>query len=320
MGFWDSVASIVTGGASDAIRAIDDVIDNSDSRDWTKLFTGGLSELYTGVKEGDAWGGFLRSVGGVIDNPLINASDDYLTRTGTIGQRLTNDAGWMSDRVYQKNYDYTKEIAHAVGLLFAGGASSALPAGGGAAPAGAGVGGIGVETGTNALNITADMTGNAAYNTAISQGGTELAAQAAYKAAYEGITKTALMKTLGSAALKGATKIFSGEMLTPNQTKNAFDKQWDNAENYQKIAAFNNSNSMGLLKPTRTPSYTTLDDKTPTPTFEKTELPKLTNYEDSKDKKIAEALADDYKNYKLNDYMLYKQDPEKLKEIMLKYA
>lgn len=184
MGFFDSALSIATGGAWDAVKAIDNVIDHSDSRDWTKLFTGGLSELYTGVKEGDVWGGFLRSVGGVIDNPLINASDDYLTRTGTINQRLLNDAGWMSDKVYQKNYDYTS----------------------------------------------------------------------------------------------------------------------------------------GLIKSPSAPDYITPDTPSQTPSFAKTELPKLTDYGDSKDKKIAEALTDEYKNYKLNDYMLYKQDPEKLQDLILRYT
>jgi len=321
MGFFDSALSIATGGAWDAVKAIDNVIDHSDSRDWIKLFTGGLSELYTGVKEGDVWGGFLRSVGGVIDNPLINASDDYLTRTGTITQRLMNDAGWMSDKVYQKNYDYTKGIAHAVGMLFAGGASSALPAGGGAAPAGAGVGGVGVETGaTNAMDITADMAGNAAYNAALDEGASELAAQAAYKAAYEGTMKSSLWNTLGKAALKGASTLAKGEFLTPNNTKASFDKQWSDLKDYQKIGAFNNSNASGLIKSPSAPDYMTSDTPSPTPSFAKTDLPKLTDYGDSKDKKIAEALTDEYKNYKLNDYMLYKQDPEKLQDLILRYT
>lgn len=54
--------------------------------------------------------------------------------------------------------------------------------------------------------------------------------------------------------------------------------------------------------------------------FTPTELPKLSEYGDSREKKIAEALTDEYKNYKLNDYMLYKADPEKLQDIIMKYT
>lgn len=226
MGFWDTVASVATGGAYDAVKSVADVISNSDSRDWQKLVTGGLSELYKGYQDGDIQGGVMRSVRGVIDNPLVNASDDYLTDTGTIFQRLLNDTGAMPDDVYEKNYDYTKDIAHAVGMMFAGGASSALPAGDVAATAGEGALAAGAGeamdvgatvTNSEAQGIISDMYANQAYNQAIQQGlSEELARQAAEQAgqaAMRGMTKGAMQATLGKAALNAGKKIGTNEVM-----------------------------------------------------------------------------------------------------------
>lgn len=221
MGFWDTVASVATGGAYDAVKSVADVISDSDSRDWQKLLTNGFSETYYGLQqanEGDKTGGFMTSLGsirGVIDNPLVNASDDYLTDTGTIFQRLLNDTGAMPDDVYEKNYDYTKDIAHAVGMMFAGGASSALPAGEAGAGAAAAMDVGATVTNTEAQSIIADMYANQAYNQAIQQGlSEELARQAAEQAgqaAMRGMAKGALQATIGEAGLKSAQKIGTKE-------------------------------------------------------------------------------------------------------------
>lgn len=218
MSFWDTVASVATGGVSDAVRSVADVINNSGEEDWQRLLTSGLSDIYRGYADGSQDGitkGWMKGIGGVVDNPLINASDDYLTDTGTIFQRLVRDVGIMPEDVYEKNYDYTKDIAHAVGLMFAGGASSALPAGDAGAGAAAAMDVGATVTNTEAQGIIADMYANQAYNQAIQQGlSEELARQAAEQAgqaAMRGMAKGALQATVGKAGLKSAQKIGTKE-------------------------------------------------------------------------------------------------------------
>jgi len=106
-------------------------------------------------------------------------------------------------------------------------------------------------------------------------------------------------------------------MSNPAQIK----QEWDALKPYEQQAFLRGQYvPQGLLNITTAPDYMASDTPSPTPSFAKTDLPKLTDYGDSKDKKIAEALTDEYKNYKLNDYMLYKQDPEHLQELILRYT
>lgn len=218
MSFWDTVASIATGGVSDAVRSVSDVINNSGEEDWQRLLTIGMSDLYRGFSDGSQDAihkGWLDQSKGFIDNPLVNVSDDYLTDTGTIFQRGLRDIGVMPEDVYEKNYDYTKDIAHAVGLMFAGGASRALPAGGAGAGAAAAMDVGATVTNAEAQGIIADMYANQAYNQAIQQGlSEELARQAAEQAgqaAMRGMAKGALQATVGEAGLKSAQKIGTKE-------------------------------------------------------------------------------------------------------------
>lgn len=220
MGFWDTVASVATGGVSDAVRSVADVINNSGEEDWQRLLTIGMSDLYRGFSDGSQDAihkGWLDQSKGFIDNPLVNVSDDYLTDTGTIFQRLLNDTGAMPDDVYEKNYDYTKDIAHAVGMMFAGGASRALPAGGAGAGAAAAMDVGATVTNAEAQGIIADMYANQAYNQVIQQGlSEELARQAAEQAgqaAMRGMTKGAMQATLGKAALNAGKKIGTNEVM-----------------------------------------------------------------------------------------------------------
>ncbi len=106
-------------------------------------------------------------------------------------------------------------------------------------------------------------------------------------------------------------------MANPSQIK----QEWESLKPYEQQAFLRGQYTpQGLLNTQTAPDYVSSDSPTPTPSFEKTELPKLTDYDESKEKKIAEALTDEYKNYKLNDYMLYKQDPDKLQELILRYT
>ena len=74
---------------------------------------------------------------------------------------------------------------------------------------------------------------------------------------------------------------------------------------------------MGL---TKAPSYVSDSSSSKTPSFTKTDLPTLSTYGDNKEKKIAEVLSNPYKNYTLNDYLLYKQDPDKIQDILARYT
>jgi len=76
----------------------------------------------------------------------------------------------------------------------------------------------------------------------------------------------------------------------------------------------------GLLGLTKAPSYVSDSSSSKTPSFTKTDLPTLSTYGDNKEKKIAEVLSNPYKNYTLNDYLLYKQDPDKIQDILARYT
>ena len=76
----------------------------------------------------------------------------------------------------------------------------------------------------------------------------------------------------------------------------------------------------GLLSSSPTSAYQTTDNINNTPSFTKTDLPTLSTYGDNKEKQIAEVLSNPYKNYTLNDYLLYKQDPDKIQDILARYT
>jgi len=108
------------------------------------------------------------------------------TSLGTSPQRYLNSAGVMPDDVYEKNKKYTEDIAHFVGTLFIGGASSLAE------------GGSTVASAFNeAAVLASDTTATAAYNAAIGQGLTEVAAQTAYDTAF-----LAAMENAGQSAIK----------------------------------------------------------------------------------------------------------------------
>jgi hypothetical protein len=295
MGFFDTVATIATGGMYDAAKATVDVIKGSGTRDWQKLFTGGFSELYHGAKEGEIWKGFLNSVGGVIDNPFINMADQYTTDISLPGVR-----GLLKEHDYNKIAKITKDAAHAVGSYYAFGGDAFLGD-------------------TAAATSKATQAGQVAYQNAIEQGATETVAQsvaeAAKQASLESARNSAIINFVGKTTAKMIPKI-RGTLSEDQQ-----QAQYDKLKGYEQIALkYNQYRPQGLLKtPTVTPQIDN-NVSTSTPSFAKTEMPKLTDYEDSKEKKIAEALTNEYKNYKLNDYMLYKQDPDKLQELILRYT
>lgn len=91
------------------------------------------------------------------------------------------------------------------------------------------------------------------------------------------------------------------------------------ATSYVNTSSYNpvNPYSLGGLLDTSTPELLNRSSmKSTQPSFERTELPKLSHYGDEKSKKLAELLTDPYKNYTLNDYALYKADPEQLRQFI----
>lgn len=313
-----TVLSAVTGGMSDIGFSAYNTIANSTGRDWEKLFTGGFSELSRGVKDHKPLKGLTNMLLGVVDNPLINFSDDFLTSTGTMPQRVLRDVGVMPEDIYQKNYDYTGLIAHLVGSVFAGGASSALPAGGGAVEgisAGAGTLPASMGNAEYAANIIADMQGNAAYNAAIKAGETAGSAASAAESA-----AAAYMKTYANQALLNLGKDIGGKAITKILTGELLGGSAEQANTYRPSFSAPDTPPAysigGLLNTPRPQNYIQPESQLNTPSFEKTAIPKLSDYGDDKKKKLAEILTNPYKNYALNDYALYKADPEKLQELI----
>lgn len=292
-----TIASALTGGISDIGIAGYNTIKNSTSRDWEKLFSGGLSELGRGIKEGNVWGGITNWLGGVINNPLVNFSDDFLTSTGTIPQRALRDIGVMPQDVYDKNYKYTKDVAHIIGLLFAGGGSELL----GGTPAGVG---MGLDSGLAQQIAAAEL-----YNTAPVLGASGANTLAQLWQTIGTAASNPFLQKLASTGLKKAGSIAMSELLqgSPSGGVSPTVQQFNPNEPY----------SIGGFLNTPQPTFSNIQaSKTSSPSFELTALPKLSEYGDDKKKKLAELLTDPYKNYTLSDYALYKADPDQLRELI----
>ena len=125
-GFFDGIfgtaLSVLTGGISDAVIASIKILSGTTITDVLNVATGGFYSLFSGIAEGDILGGIKESLFAAKDNPIAQMADALGTSIGTVVQKVMNDVGLMSDADYQKNYEYTELIAHAVGSYFIGGA------------------------------------------------------------------------------------------------------------------------------------------------------------------------------------------------------
>lgn len=295
-GLLRTLGSLATGGLSDLPFAIQNAIKNSTTRDWQKLLTGGTSEVVRGYQNGKPLQGWVNFFGGLVNNPLINTFDDWFTSIGTTPQRLLRDTGLMTENVYGKNYKYTKDLAHAIGLLFAGGASSAL----GEAPI---LGGseAGLSPALAAKVTAADL---AETYPALGATGANVLAQAGQ------IASNPFAQKLASLGLKQAGKIAAAELLNPTVASSGVLSS-------PYIENSNAPYTVGGLLNTSTPELLNRSSiKSQTPSYQPTELPKLGSYGDEDKQKLTELLTNKYKNYTLSDYALYKADPEQLRRFL----
>jgi hypothetical protein len=296
MGFFSSVISVLTGGVSDLVQG-------------HSMGSGTLDLINDVLPEHT----FLGQVVPSLLLPAESANRD-------IGDRWRQ--GGSAIDVFSDTFERLADPTHSVNYSLEG-IGQRLPEGiRKAAP------GIGATIGTIAYPVAGTALGYGIGAHLAGQNSTQAltGAGTAATAAWAG---GALSDQIGGAAGKVAGNVAStaiktgGGMLqnalasNPAQMKQAL---LDLKPYEQKQLLYGTYGKNGLMQSSEVPTYQASKSDTNTPKFEKTELPKLSDYSDSKEKKIAEALTDEYKNYKLNDYMLYKQDPEKLKEIMLKYA
>jgi len=296
MGFFDSIVSVMTGGISDLVQG-------------NSMGSGSLELINDVLPEHT----FLGKVVPSLLLPAESANRDLgeiWSHGGSFVDKFSNSFDRLADPTNSVNYS----LEH-IGRALPASVRQAAPA------IGATIGTIAYPVAGTALGygIGAHLAGQNSTQ-ALTGAGTAATAAWAGGALSNQIGGTAgkLAGNVASQALKtGGGMLQNALSSNPAQMKQAL---LDLKPYEQKQLLYGTYGKNGLMQPSEAPAYQISKSDTNTPNFEKTELPKLTDYKDSNDKKIAEALADDYKNYKLNDYMLYKQDPEKLKEIMLKYA
>ena len=158
-GVLGGIASILTGGISDLLQGNalgtgifqSGILDN-ELGDWLGVITGGVSTGITAIGSDDPLGGVIKSLTDVIDNPLVNFSDELLTRMGTSPQQALNWLGLIPDDVFEQNYDWTMKIAHMVGAMYAADAAEGW-LGDMVMPGALGVGEAAAETGIAATGI-----------------------------------------------------------------------------------------------------------------------------------------------------------------------
>jgi len=296
MGFFSSIVSVLTGGVSDLIQG-------------EPMGSGMVNGWNDVVPEHT----FLGKIGPNLFNPVGAANRDIGRRWEQGGsavdvfsdtfERLadpTNSVNYSLEHIGRQLPASVRQAAPAIGAAIG---TIAYPVAGTAL-------GYGIGAHLAGQNSTQALTGAGTAATAAWAGGA-LSDQI-------GGAGGKLAGNVASQAIKtGGGMLQSALSSNPAQMKQALSalKPYE-----QKQLLYGTYGKNGLMQTSDGPTYQASKSNANTPNFEKTELPKLSDYSDSKDKKIAEALADEYKNYKLNDYMLYKQDPERLKEIMLKYA
>lgn len=295
MGFFDSALSIATGGVSDLVQG-------------NSMGSGSLDLINDIVPSHTFVGKLLPS----ILMPAESANRDLAetwSHGGSFVDKFSNSFDRLADPTNSVNYS----LEH-IGRALPAGVRNAAPAIGAAIgtiayPVAGTALGYGIGAHLQGQNSTQALTGAGTAATAAWAGG-------ALSNSLGGATGKLAGNAASSAIKMGGSYLKNALMSDPN----AVYRAWENMPNYEKMATINSYKTNGLLKPTSAPDYVSSDTPSPTPSFSKTDLPKLTDYGDSKDKKIAEALTDEYKNYKLNDYMLYKQDPEKLQDLILRYT
>ena len=295
MGFFDSALSIATGGVSDLVQG--------------HSMGSGTLDLINDVVPSDTFVGRLLPS---ILMPAESANRDLAeiwSHGGSFVDKFSNSFDRLADPTNSVNYS----LEH-IGRALPASVRQAAPGIGAAIgsiiyPVAGTALGYGIGAHLAGQNSTQALTGAGTAATASWAGG-------ALSNALGGTTGKLAGNVASTAIKMGGNYLKSALMTDPV----AVNRAWDNMPEYDKIATINSYKTSGLLKPTAAPDYVSSDSPTPTPSFEKTELPKLADYQDSKEKKIAEALTNEYKNYKLNDYMLYKQDPDKLQDLILRYT
>jgi hypothetical protein len=295
MGFLDTVASIATGGVSDLVQgnsmgsgALDLINDIVPSHTFVgKLLPSMLMPAESANRDlAETW-----SHGGNFVDKFSTSFDRLADPTNSVNYSLEGIGKQLPAGVRQA----APGIGATIGTIVYPVAGTAL--------------GYGIGAHLAGQNSTQALTGAGTAATAAWAGG-------ALSNALGGATGKVAGNVASNAIKMGGSYLKNALMTDPN----AVNRAWENMPDYEKIATINSYKTSGLLNPTAAPDYVSSDSPTPTPSFTKTELPKLADYDESKDKKIAEALTDEYKNYKLNDYMLYKQDPEKLQDLILRYT
>lgn len=289
MGFFDTVASIATGGVYDVIQgeapfssAIESVFGSDSSvTGWLKdvssqLFSGGFDQLPKAFEKASRQDGFGNKVATFFDRAADPAGTiDYATRKS--GQVIPSQV-----------HDVVEPIGNAISGIMGPGYAAGF----------AGIAGKmqGRDDLTNWRNA-----GIAALRSYLANGvdGGELTLDAIAKAVAKGAINYGTNELLKSLGKHNSTFQYA---INPTISEVPF-----------KLGGLL-SKSGGVGWGGSTPHSSI------TPAFTKTPVANLADYDTSKEQKIAEVLTDPYKNYKLNDYMLYKVDPDKLRDILEKYS
>ena len=327
MGFFDSALSIATGGVSDIIKGDAPFSGVSeDAAKWVAPFVNPVAVSAYGVKQSIKNKDYGQALNYMVD-PITEPGIDTIARgsgpvIGKISPELRKNAatiGATIGTIAAYGAPWGTLAGYEIGNKIAGGSGTQGVIGGAAIGATAGLtSGISNYLG----NLNAFGEGLAGASGAETTG--YLARQAALNAASGAAANS--MQTVSNADIANYLLSAGKDAALPVAKLAA-----KLALQQKAIGAFNNSlpsntynqpswSLGGLLGLTKAPSYVSDSSSSKTPSFTRTELPTLSDYSDSKDKKIAEALTDEYKNYKLNDYMLYKQDPEHLQELILRYT
>ena len=294
MGFFDSIVSILTGGASDLIQG--------------KPMGSGSVGFINSIFPEDTF------VGQMLPSMLLPAESAYkdISKIWNQGgsaidvfsntfERLadpTNSVNYSLGRFGQKLPESVRNAAPAIGTTIG---TIAYPVAGTAL-------GYGIGAHLRGDTSTQALTGAGTAATAAWAGG-ELANQL-------GSTAGKISGNLASTALKTGGSVLQGMLAShPAEMRQAMD----NLKDYEKTAMFNGTYGDGLIS---SPDFTPVTSSAKTEEYntEKTPVPSLTSGVNDKEEKLAKVLTDPYKSYKLDEYLLYKADPEKLQEIIERYT
>lgn len=281
MGFFSSVASILTGGVSDLVQGnsmfqgAKELYQKTPQLHWVVPYISTAYNLSEAIKNKD-WG---QGIDTILDSPQFG-SIDYITRKD------------VSRTVPKSVKPYAKTLGTTIGSIWG--------------PIGASAG-YGIGSKINEEDYGKSLVG----------AGTVLAAS--YAAPYvSNALNGGVAGTVGGQLASTAIKT-GGNMLQNYLTTNPADTQraWDALKNYEKIAASNGQYTpQGFLNTPKLPSYTASQDTNVSPSFAKSAIPSLTKYGETTEQKLADILTDKYKSYTLNNYSLYKADPEVLQDIV----